>query len=75
MLSLVAMGMISGTCKNSSGNRKSDGAGTSQTFNLDTTKLKSGEVFYQCTMDPQVISDKPGVCPICEMDLSEMKKK
>jgi Cu(I)/Ag(I) efflux system membrane fusion protein len=25
--------------------------------------------YYTCTMHPQVISDKPGVCPICGMEL------
>ena len=47
---------------------------TTQTFNLDTTKLKSGERFYQCEMDPEIISDKSGNCPKCEMELSEIKK-
>jgi membrane fusion protein, copper/silver efflux system len=27
------------------------------------------KVLYTCPMHPQVISDKPGVCPICHMDL------
>jgi hypothetical protein len=26
-------------------------------------------VKYQCPMHPQIIQDKPGVCPICHMDL------
>ena len=45
-----------------------------QTFKLDTSKLEHGQLFYQYSMDPQVISDKPGSCPVCGMDLSEMKK-
>ena len=46
-----------------------------QIFDLDTTKLKSGETFYQCSMDLEVLSDQPGSCPKCGMDLSEMKKQ
>ncbi|MBI4666122.1 MAG: hypothetical protein HY751_06925 [Nitrospinae bacterium] len=29
---------------------------------------------YYCTMDPQVVSDKPGNCPVCGMYLVEMKE-
>jgi hypothetical protein len=50
-------------------------ANTSQTFNLDTTKLKSGDTFYQCEMNPEVLSDRKGNCPKCGMELSEMKKQ
>ena len=46
-----------------------------QTFKLDTTKLKSAETFYQCEMDADVLSDKPGKCPKCGMDLEKMTKK
>lgn len=31
-------------------------------------------VFYTCSMHPQVMQDKPGVCPICHMDLIVVKK-
>lgn len=48
---------------------------TSQTFALDTTKLASGATFYQCEMHADVNSDKPGSCPQCGMDLTEMKKQ
>lgn len=30
---------------------------------------ESAEAVYTCPMDPEVISDKPGSCPICKMDL------
>ena len=26
-------------------------------------------VYYTCSMDPQVMEKKPGTCPICKMDL------
>jgi len=33
-------------------------------------KNKNGKV-YECPMDWNVISDKPGVCPLCGMTLKE----
>ncbi|NTS43110.1 MAG: efflux RND transporter periplasmic adaptor subunit [Chitinophagaceae bacterium] len=32
------------------------------------------DIFYTCSMDPQVVSDKPGNCPICGMPLTAVKK-
>ena len=33
------------------------------------------DVYYTCSMDPQVVAHKPGKCPICKMDLTPVKKK
>lgn len=46
---------------------------------LSSCKSKSHEhiesdVYYTCSMDPQVIEHKPGKCPICKMDLTPVKK-
>lgn len=38
------------------------------------TKTES-DVYYTCSMDPQVVEYKPGKCPICKMDLTPVKKK
>ncbi|MEP6795977.1 MAG: heavy metal-binding domain-containing protein [Saprospiraceae bacterium] len=73
LLSAVSMTLIFGTCKSSSDKNVTDNNGA-QTFSLDTTKLKGGTTFYECPMNPEVISDKPGQCPKCGMDLSEMRK-
>lgn len=32
------------------------------------------DVYYTCSMDPQVMESKPGSCPICKMPLTEVKK-
>lgn len=32
------------------------------------------DVYYTCSMDPQVIEAKPGKCPICKMPLTPVKK-
>src|SRR4051812_44634561 len=32
------------------------------------------DVYYTCSMDPQVIEYKPGKCPICHMRLTAVKK-
>lgn len=32
------------------------------------------DVYYTCSMDPQIKEDQPGKCPICKMDLTPAKK-
>jgi Cu(I)/Ag(I) efflux system membrane fusion protein len=34
----------------------------------------NADVYYTCSMDPQVKEDKPGKCPVCKMDLTPVKK-
>lgn len=34
-----------------------------------TKKVKPAKVQYTCPMHPEVLSDKPGKCPKCGMDL------
>ncbi len=36
--------------------------------------LPNGATYYTCTMDPQVMSDKQGDCPLCNMKLVERHK-
>ena len=35
---------------------------------------KNPDIYYTCSMDPQVIEYKPGKCPICHMELTAVKK-
>jgi Cu(I)/Ag(I) efflux system membrane fusion protein len=35
----------------------------------ETRNTKPETLLYTCPMHPQIVSDKPGKCPICGMDL------
>jgi Cu(I)/Ag(I) efflux system membrane fusion protein len=37
-------------------------------------EVKKETVVYTCSMDPQIRSDKPGICPICKMELTKIEK-
>src|SRR5258705_3419375 len=37
--------------------------------------LENPDVFYTCSMHPQVMELNPGKCPICGMELIEVQKK
>lgn len=39
-----------------------------------TVTVNTGDTYYTCSMDPQVIEYKPGKCPICHMQLTQVKK-
>ncbi|MGZ8559275.1 MAG: efflux RND transporter periplasmic adaptor subunit [Chitinophagaceae bacterium] len=36
--------------------------------------VENNDVYYTCSMDPQVVENKPGKCPICKMPLTAVKK-
>lgn len=38
------------------------------------TAATDPDVYYTCSMDPQVVESKPGKCPICHMELTPVKK-
>lgn len=38
------------------------------------TAPKDPDVYYTCSMDPQVVEYKPGKCPICKMELTQVRK-
>jgi membrane fusion protein, copper/silver efflux system len=39
-----------------------------------STEASADKQLYQCSMHPNVVSEKPGACPICAMDLQPVKK-
>lgn len=73
ILTAVVIAFMFAGC-NSSSSKNEQTKSDSQSFNLDTTKLASGETFYQCEMHHEINSDKMGICPTCKMDLTELKK-
>ena len=44
-----------------------------QKENDHSTHSDMANVFYTCSMDPQVKEDKPGKCPICHMELTPIQ--
>ena len=50
-------------------------------FLLSSCRLKKEQaaksdpdIYYTCSMDPQVVESKPGKCPICHMELTAVRK-
>ena len=43
-------------------------------YDVDTAMLATSDVYYQCPMHKDVISDQPGKCPKCGMVLVAKKK-
>ena len=39
-----------------------------------STAKTDPDVYYTCSMDPQVVESKPGKCPICHMQLTAARK-
>lgn len=76
ILSAIALVITGISCNTSTtGSEKTAAADSTQFHALDTTKLAKGATFYQCEMNPEVTSDKPGTCPKCGMDLEKIEKK
>jgi hypothetical protein len=75
-LSSVCLGLFVVGCSPSAEKKSDDGKNAEMTeaFDFDTNTLQAGETFYQCPMDPEIISDKTGTCPKCEMDLEPVVK-
>ena len=36
--------------------------------------VANNDMYYTCSMDPQIVEDKPGKCTICKMTLTALKK-
>lgn len=56
------------TSKTDDGSQSAQGRGSSQPMAKEES-IDKKKSLYTCPMHPAVISDKPGSCPICHMDL------
>ena len=46
-----------------------------ETKSVDTNSSQIAATTYTCPMHPEIISDKPGKCPECKMNLVEKGKE
>jgi Cu(I)/Ag(I) efflux system membrane fusion protein len=60
-------------CNNNAEKRGSTTTISNSTTITDTSHHTMSSAIYQCPMDTEVTSDKPGTCPKCGMEL-ELKK-
>ncbi|WP_343672874.1 efflux RND transporter periplasmic adaptor subunit [Chitinophaga sp.] len=60
-ISIMAMFLVAVSCKQ-------------DRHKLADHSMDTSHVLYTCSMHPQVVSDKPGKCPICHMDLVPFTK-
>jgi hypothetical protein len=53
------------------------GSASAQTKQSTSTKQKhsTNAKTYTCSMHPEVVKNKPGKCPKCQMDLTAVKSK
>ena len=42
--------------------------------NKKPVEVPKADVYYTCSMHPQIVQEKPGNCPICHMELIPVKK-
>ncbi len=56
-------------CSNNADSNKTATDPSAATPAVKDTAIKTAAVVYTCKMHPEVISDKPGKCPKCGMEL------
>ncbi len=69
---VIALFVATGCGSSSTENEKNT---TTASVGIDTTKMKTGDTYYQCEMHPEELSEKARTCSKCGMDLTKMEKK
>jgi len=67
LISFMAVIVLAASCSNNKASQQTN----------EVAKQKNHKIAkqYTCTMHPEVIKDKAGVCPKCGMDLVEKENK
>jgi Cu(I)/Ag(I) efflux system membrane fusion protein len=74
MIKICTIGVISGIALFSLGCSKQPGTSPTEMETHANAKSSSEKQLYQCSMHPNVVSDHPGNCPICGMELQPIKQ-
>lgn len=71
--SVLFTGIVFAACSGSSTNEQRKDAASLAMPATDSSGKMMSSVKYTCKMHPQVISDTPGHCPKCGMEMVPMK--
>lgn len=68
LTAMVAIALFFSACNSESKSEKNRSTDSTSNKSADSTSVHSAST-YTCPMHPEVLSDKPGKCPKCKMDL------
>jgi membrane fusion protein, copper/silver efflux system len=74
LIQVLALASLAGCSKKKSGSASVSGGLGGMSIGSAESATNSGKQLYQCSMHPNIISDHPGKCPICAMDLQPVSQ-
>src|SRR5579883_2031426 len=72
--SVLLLALFSGCSKKEASPSSDSGGMAGMNMAKSESSTNSGKQLYQCSMHPNIISDHPGKCPICAMDLQPVSQ-